>query len=170
MQLTCWALAPLSNELLCETGSVSHSGNPCRSPVSSESQFPIQPAPPAQSATLPQFCPSTFLLPPTSLVGLVNCFFNSLAVRIPCSLIFWHFWLFIVFRLVFILLLVVRGSEGFQPTPPSWPELPHLSLKCWLINVFQVFYNLSDFLPPCLISERSFEAPSYNCVFVYFSF
>ena len=29
----------------------------------------------------------------------------------------------LIFRLVVILLLVVRGSEGFLPMPPSWPEL-----------------------------------------------
>ena len=41
------------------------------------------------------------------LVVLVDFFFNSLVVGVPCSLIFWHFWLFIDFRLVVILLLVV---------------------------------------------------------------
>ena len=59
----------------------------------------------------------------TGQVGLVNCFFNSLVVRVPRSLIFGHFWLFIDFRLVATLLLVVRGSEGFLLTPPSWLEL-----------------------------------------------
>ena len=43
----------------------------------------------------------------TSLVVLVDFFFNSLVVGVPCSLIFWHFWLFIDFRLVVILLLVM---------------------------------------------------------------
>ena len=56
----------------------------------------------------------------TGLVGLVDCFFNSLVVGVPCNLIFWHFWLFIDFRLLVILLLVVRRSEGFLPIPPSW--------------------------------------------------
>ena len=58
----------------------------------------------------------------TSLVGLVDCFFNSFIVRVPRRLILWHFWLFIDFRLVVILLLVVWGSEGFLPTAPSWSE------------------------------------------------
>ena len=49
-------------------------------------------------------------------------FFNSLIVRAPCSLIFCHFRLFIDFRFVVILLLVVQGREGFLPTPPSWLE------------------------------------------------
>ena len=46
----------------------------------------------------------------TGLVVLIDFFFNSVIVRVPCSLIFWGFWLFIDFRLVVILLLVVRGS------------------------------------------------------------
>ena len=42
----------------------------------------------------------------TGLVVLVDFFFNSLVVRVPCGLIFWRFWLFIDFRLVVILLVV----------------------------------------------------------------
>ena len=45
--------------------------------------------------------------PSAHLTGLVDSFFNSLVVRVPCSLIFWHFWSFIDFRLVVILFLVV---------------------------------------------------------------
>ena len=52
-----------------------------------------------------------------------ECFFNSLFVGVPCSLIFWHFWLFIVFRLVVVFLLLVRENEGLLPLLPSWPEL-----------------------------------------------
>ena len=59
----------------------------------------------------------------TDLVVLVDLFLNSLVVRVPCSLIFWRFWLFIDFRLVVILLLVVQGSEGFLHIHPSWSEL-----------------------------------------------
>ena len=71
------------------------------------------PAPPAATslgppATALQRVLSTRLpvsAPPTSLD---ECFFfNSLVVRLPCSLIFWQFWLFSVFKLVVILLLVV---------------------------------------------------------------
>ena len=36
----------------------------------------------------------------TSVVVLVNFFFTFLVVSVPCSFIFWHFWLFIDFRLV----------------------------------------------------------------------
>ena len=56
------------------------------------------------------------------LVVLVDFFFNSLVVRVPGSLIFWHFWLFIDFRLVVILLSVVQGREGFLPMPLSWQK------------------------------------------------
>ena len=81
-----------------------------------------------------KFSPSTHL---TSLVGLVDCFFNSWVVGVPCSLILWHFWLFIDFRVVVILLSIVRGSEGFLPTPPSWPELP-----CVILNTINFNYQL----------------------------
>ena len=74
----------------------------------------------------------------TSLVVLVDFFFNSLVVGVPHSLIFWCFWLFIDFRLVVILLLVVRGSEGFPPTPPSWPELVPYLLN-WKISLVVEF-------------------------------
>ena len=57
----------------------------------------------------------------TGLVVLVDFFFNSLVVGVLYSLIFWRFWLLTDFRLVVILLLVVRGNGGFLPTPPSWP-------------------------------------------------
>ena len=138
MKLACWALAPLSNKFPCETGSFFHCGNPCHSPQSAlilSSPF-SQPHPHslpprwgsfqlallAWSTTLPlvlSICLSAHP-PPTSLV---DYFFNSLRVSVPCSFVLWHLCLFIVFRLVIILLLVVRGSEGFLPMPQSWPEL-----------------------------------------------
>ena len=60
------------------------------------------------------------LRPPTSLD---ECFFfNSLVVGLPCSLIFWQFWLFSVFKFVVVLLLVVQGGTVYLPTPLSWPE------------------------------------------------
>ena len=64
----------------------------------------------------------------TGLVVLIDFFVNSLVVGVPCSLISWCFWLFIDFKLFVILLLVVRGSEGFLPMPPCWPELHILTL------------------------------------------
>ena len=114
MQLGCWSLAHFSMNSCVRLGAsptvattVVHS--------QSESQFLLRPAPLAQSAALPRVL--------TGLVVLVDFFFNSLADGVPCSLIFWHFWLFLDFRSVVILLLVVRGSEGFLPMLPSWPEL-----------------------------------------------
>ena len=50
-----------------------------------------------------------------------ECFFNSLVVGVPCSLIFWQFWLFIVLKWDVILHLDVQGSEAFLRMPPSWP-------------------------------------------------
>ena len=54
------------------------------------------PASPTRSAALPSFL---FDWLPFSLssTGLDECFFNSLVVRVPCSLIFWPFWLFFCF-------------------------------------------------------------------------
>ena len=113
MQLGCWSLAHFSMNSCVRLGAsptvattVVHS--------QSESQFLLRPAPLAQSAALPRVL--------TGLVVLVDFFFNSLADGVPCSLIFWHFWLFLDFKLVIILLLVVRGSEGFLPVPLSWLE------------------------------------------------
>ncbi|KAF6104290.1 hypothetical protein HJG60_011268 [Phyllostomus discolor] len=57
----------------------------------------------------------------TSLVVLIDFF--SLIPWLSEShavFFFWYFWLFIDFRLVVILLLVVQGSKGFLPIPPSW--------------------------------------------------
>ena len=115
----------------CETGSISHLGNPSLSPPSTRSlSFPLKSVPPLQlcgagawPSAPPLSCLATvFLSPEVRLVVLVDFFFNALVVRVPCSLIFWHFWLFIDFRLV-VILLVVQGSKGFLPTPPSWQEL-----------------------------------------------
>ena len=77
------------------------------------------PTPPAAASPTPVLQPLPCLVssppqlpistPPTSLD---ECFFfNSLVVRLPCSSIFWQFWLFIVFKLVVIFLLVVQGSK-----------------------------------------------------------
>ena len=75
----------------------------------------------AVGSLCPPICPSPSY-------GLVDCFFNSLIVGVPCSLIDFLA-LLIVFRLVIFLLLVVQGSEGFLPMPPSWPELQFNSLS-----------------------------------------
>ena len=121
------ALAWLSKDLSCETGSFSCRRNPCSIlQLVLSFQFPVQPALPGLSSLLPCCASSLFAClspistPPTSLG---ECFFNSLVVGVPFSLIFWQFWLFTVFRLVVILPLVVQGNEAFLPTPSSWLEL-----------------------------------------------
>ena len=122
----------LSIGLLWEIGSISHCGNPSCCPqtaLSSLKSTPLVKLPQLGSQPCPQGCPVPwfFWVGPrsphlTGLVVLVDFFFNSLVVGIPCSLIFWCFWLFIDFWLVVILLLVMWGSKGFLPMPPSWPE------------------------------------------------
>ena len=144
----------LSDGLLCETGNFS-----CC--IHSEYQFPLKSAQPTQPVSARQAAqsPRPSNWPWLFSEGLQACvvwhltilvvvidfffFFNSLVVRVPFSLIFWCFWLFIDFRLVVILLLVVQGSERFLPTPPSWPELWKVYSKgkkesilyCWLFEV-----------------------------------
>ena len=40
-------------------------------------------------------------------------FFNSLVVRVPCNLIFWHVWLFIDFRLLLSSFWLCEEAKGF---------------------------------------------------------
>ena len=71
------------------------------------------------STTAAHLCPS---------YHLDECFFfNSLVVRHPYSSIFWKFLLFLVFKLVVVLLLVVQG--GTVNLPPSWPEVLTFNFK-----------------------------------------
>ena len=95
----------------------------------------MQPAPLTGSAASQRFlsagpalmdCHLTWVL--TKLVVLSECFFNSLVVGALCSLIFWHFCLFLDFILV-VILLVVWESKGFLSTPSSWPEFCLVLLK-----------------------------------------
>ena len=77
----------------------------------------LQP-PPCRMFSLPQLPVSA---PPTSLD---ECFFfNSLVVGLPHSSIFWQFWLFLVFKFVVVLLLVVLRSKVYPTMPPFWPEV-----------------------------------------------
>ena len=59
----------------------------------------------------PPFWSSSHPLVPNPLhpiAGLDECFFfNSLVVRLPYSSIFWQFWLFFVFKFVFVFLSVM---------------------------------------------------------------
>ena len=81
--------------------------------------------------------------------GCSLCFFNSVIVGVPWILIFWHFWLFIDFRLVVFLLLIVWGNEGFLPTPPSWPELSRpWDFLNFLLCIFMVSWKKQCFTSP----------------------
>ena len=71
--------------------------------------------------------------PPTSLD---ECFFHSLVVGLSYSSIFWQFWLLCIFKFVVILLLVVRGSKTYLPTPPSWLE-PELCIYLFLLLILE---------------------------------
>ena len=80
--------------------------------------LPAATSPGSPAAALPRVPSSTRLpvsAPPT---GLDECFFNSLVVGLPYSLIFGEFWLFFVFKSA-VLLLVVRGGTVCLPAPPS---------------------------------------------------
>ena len=128
MQLPCLSLVHFPVGLLCETGSISHCGNLSHSPQTPLSPLKLAPLVQlwgSQLHSLGCHVATVFLSWPMQSTALpawlfwLIFFFNSLVVRVPCSLIFWCFWLFIDFRLVGVLLLVVQGSEGFLPTPPS---------------------------------------------------
>ena len=81
----------------------------------------LPPSPPA--AALPRVLSAQLPIsaPPTG--SHEYCFFNSLVIGLPYSLIFWQFWLVFVFKFVVVLVLVVQGGTVCLPTPPSWPEL-----------------------------------------------
>ena len=94
------------------------------------------PGPPA--ATLAQVLAAR---PPVSAppTGLDECFFFiSLVVRLLYSSIFCQFWLFFVFKLVVVLLLVVRGGSVCLPMPPSWLEVVLI-----FFNSCRILYSVS---------------------------
>ena len=76
---------------------------------------------PTQVLKLLPCCKSSLTLLPVSSphTGLDKCFFNSLVVRFPYSLILWQFWLFFVFKFIVVLLLVVQGGTVCLPMPLS---------------------------------------------------
>ena len=83
VQLACSSLVHFP-KMSCETGSFSHCSNPCQSPQSALSlSFAFSQPHPHGPLPCHRFSQSACL---TSLVGLVDCFFNSLVVRVPGSL------------------------------------------------------------------------------------
>ena len=88
---------------------------------------PVAAASPALVSHLP---PCHVSSPPGLPVSttLDECFFfSSLVVGLPYSLILWQFWLFFVFKLVVVLLLVVRGGKVYLPMPLFWWEVKEFS-------------------------------------------
>ena len=130
---------------LCECGTIQSARHHLACPV-------LQPLP-CHTSSLPPVSN-----PPT---GLGECFFNSLVIGVPCSLIFWHFWLFVVFKLVAILLLVVWGSEAFLHKLPSWLEL--YTIYFLPILKFLLFLNLILFSISVKIDH--FVVQSFVCYF-----
>ena len=72
--------------------------------------YPLYQLPP-YSVSSPRWLPVS-----VPSISMGECFFfNSLIVRLPCSLIFW---LFFVFKFV-VVLLVMRGGKGYLPMTAS---------------------------------------------------
>ena len=151
MQLPCLALAPLNSLVRLIV-------SPTRAPAIVHSQLSFsflfsQPHPHGPPPCR-RFSLSALLV---WLVWLT--LFNSLVVGVPYSLIFWHFWLFINFRLVVIFLLVVWGSEGFLPTPPSWLELSSVTFDALFIPTWwtKILVNCCSTLMACNVLYLKFS-------------
>ena len=104
----------------CETGSFSHLlqwGNPHQS-LQSALCLSFLFSQPCQPLLLP--CCELFLSAClTSLVSLVDCFFNSLVVRVPCRLILWHFWCLLILDWLLSSFWLCEEVKGFY----LWPHL-----------------------------------------------
>ena len=106
---------------------------------------PLSQSPPRRpgpvAATLPSVLSAHWPVsaPPTSVN---ECFFNSLVVGLPYSLISWQLWLFFVFQFVVVLVLVVRGGTVYLPMSPSWPEVPTLCLLETEISIYVIFLSM----------------------------
>ena len=122
-----------------------------QSTVSSESQFPIQSALPRWSAASPGFSQSAPLAGSTSLprvlsahhltdvFWLVDCFFNSSVVGVPCSLIFWHFGCSLILDWLLSSFCVCEEAKGFYLRLHIGPN----SLFAFLKSFYSLlFFNL----------------------------
>ena len=168
----------LSDELLCEAGSISHQYNPHRFFTSrcfeslvfrAETQgfhgLSLTPVLPGLSACVcgtAQFTNHHLAFPVHDLA--LSHILSSRATRLCPSyqsgwiflfllgcwasilMISWQLWLFIVFKLVVILVLIVGGSEAFLPMPPSWLEAPNdnHSDRCEVSSHCHLDLHLSD--------------------------
>ena len=79
----------------------------------------------------------------------------SLVVRLPCSLIFWQFWLFIVLKFVVALLLVVQGGQVCLLMPESWPEV---------LQIFTSYLFTFFTYPPTRFPSGDSQNILYVCV------
>ena len=139
--------------------------SPLKSALLAQAPGAVQPALPSMSASCCGFSESAGLVCRlTGLVFLVDFFFNSLVVGVPCSLIFRPFWLFIDFRLI-VVLLVVWGSEGYLLIPPSWLELefqffahscPDLQTPFVEEAIFTPFYASTPFATEEILNKLIF--------------
>ena len=100
-----------------------------------------------------------------------ECFFNSLVVGVPCSLIFWQFWLFIVLKWDVILHLDVQGSEAFLRMPPSWPAKSLIPFEFILVygviwwSSF-IFLHICPDVPTPFVEEAVFTPFYFSASFV----
>ena len=127
------------------------------SPLYTTLTTPVLQLLPCYDSSLPQLPISA---PPTSLDE--SFFFNSLVVGLPYSLIFCQFWLFFVFKLVFILLLFVRRGKVYLPMPPSWLEVRLVVSNPWSLNQWLLLY----FHVLCLLKKINHKKEvSINLIF-----
>ena len=103
MQLACLSLAPLSNKLSCETGNFSHHGNRHSSQSALSLSFPFSQSCPHSPLSHRRFSSGCWLT-----VSLILWLSEFHAVWF-----FWHFWLFIDFRLVVTLFWLCKEAKGF---------------------------------------------------------
>ena len=69
-------------------------------------------------------------------ISLDECFFNSLVVWLPCSLIFWQLWLFFVFKLLVFLWLCEEAKHIYLCLHLGYNYLGdffHPSFCCWFL-------------------------------------
>ena len=96
--------------------------------------------------------PCLLCLPPCHESSPLGCLSLTLWLFEFHAVIFWHFRLFIVFRSIAILLLVVQGCV-FLPTPLSYPELQEIMFQCvfssyhklYMTSAFVLYTNLLSF-------------------------
>ena len=125
-------------------------------PLVSRSASPASPAlsTPCCSPSL-LGCLSSLYAPHTNLGP---CFFSSLVVRVPCSLIFWHFWLFIVFKLVVFFFWLYKEARCFYL---------HLHLGQKSVFLLQCFPNIDSNTRTRYVCESNYCPQQYKLWFKF---